>query len=524
MNEENAANTDYISANGASPMSISGPAISSTNGNHQPPQPVPLVRSGYNDRTVHIQKISPHVRITPQARRYAIAELARRAGVPEAFYQQWKISVEVDRTVVHLPGNVERQIVFPHAAPDHFRELSDGHVRWVHRSWMTSSSAPPVDGIPDFIVPFTKDEQNCAGKPLFILSGNTKIECTVDLPLSTLLTLSRWEETLDAERDAHGRFIAEQSIALKGAFLQRPIVDECGLAFEQALKALFPAWAPRERTLRVKLSHDADHLGIPFRLKNTLRHITHYRQPINSARDIVGLLTKADPSDLHALREIVSLSLDRTLDSAVYWKASLPSARDSGYDPRHRKIQRMIAWLTERNVESGVQPGYDTFRSPEKLRREVQILREVLGDGPLGGRQHYLRWCPDTWIHWETCGLAYDSSLCFADHVGFRAGTCVPYRPWLFSLNREADLLEIPLIVMDRTLLVYMKLDCQASIRLVKECIQRCSKVGGLFTLVWHNNNLLDPLYRSLYLQLLPLLQNGARYDWRSEHSRIGTP
>jgi hypothetical protein len=151
------------------------------------------------------------------------------------------------------------------------------------------------------------------------------------------------------------------------------------------------------------------------------------------------------------------------------------------------------------------------------LRREVSALREVLGDRPLGGRQHYLRWCPETWIHWETSGLSYDSTLGFADRIGFRAGTCIPYRPWLFQLNRPADLLEIPLLAMDATLLVYMKLGEEESVRQVHDLIRRCRAVGGVFTLVWHNNHILDPKCLSLYMRILSLLDSASPYDWQTE-------
>jgi hypothetical protein len=480
--------------------------------------PVPRIET--RDRTVHIQKISGRVRITPQARRYAVAELARRAGVSDAVQKLWKVIVEEARTIVHLPGVPERQIIFPHASSKLLRGLSAGQASCQRRSWMFSPPASVASIVPSFVVPFADDElPETAG--LFVAVDAYTVECTLDLPLSILLSLSRWEETLDVEHDAHGRFSAEHSIAHREGFLARPIVDEYGLAFEQALQLLIPSWVPDERKLHVKLSHDADHVGIPFRLKNALRHTTHYRKPLDSARDFLGLVSPTDPRELRALREIVSLSFPRCLDSSVYWKASLPATRDSGYDPRHPKIRRTIQWLAENNVESGVQPGYDTFRSPARLRREVEILREVLGDGPLGGRQHYLRWCPDTWIHWETCGLAYDSSLCFAELAGFRAGTCIPYRPWLFSLNREADLLEIPLVVMDRTMLGYMKLNREQSLAAILSLIEKCRMVGGVFTLLWHNNSLLNPLYREIYFQLLPLLEGGAKYDWRAAYSSI---
>ena len=59
-------------------------------------------------------------------------------------------------------------------------------------------------------------------------------------------------------------------------------------------------------------------------------------------------------------------------------------------------------------------------------------------------------------MHWERCGLAYDSTLGYNERPGFRAGTCIPIRPWLFGSNRECNLVEIPLVAMDVTFIDYL--------------------------------------------------------------------
>jgi Family of unknown function (DUF7033) len=463
-----------------------------------------------------IQKIG-NVRITPQARRYALWELARRAGVSAEMFRTWTIRQDSKGTVVEISsGAAGKQILFPTGSPDLLRKIAANQASTVRREWLYDPAPQLKKIVPDFTVPFA--EAGGATGPLFVATNRDRVQCSVDLPLVVLLVLSRWEESIATEHDAHGRFCAKQSLALKEGSVERPIVDEYGLAFQQALTFLQPGWRPASRRLRAKLSHDADHIGIPFQGKNILRQMAH-RDPKNTWRELWGWLPGCDPADLCAIREIVSLTREHKLDSAVYWMASPPSLRDSGYDPRHRKVRKVIDWLREHGVESGVQPGYSTYRSPERLRREVNVLRQVLGDGPLGGRQHYLRWCVDTWIHWEMCGLAYDSTLSYADHIGFRCGTCIPYQPWLLSLNRAADLLEIPLLVMDRTLLGYMNLTEEQSVQAVQRCVDRCSAVGGVFTMVWHNNTLLEPNYRSLYIKLLHVLEGADSFDWREERS-----
>lgn len=464
--------------------------------------------------TASIQRIGANVRITPQARNYALWELARRAGVSQELFRTWVIRHEENGTSIEVFPARGKSIFFPFAKPDLLQQLSTGQFGCERGAWPYEPSPKCKELIPDFVIPFAASERRAG--PLFRTVNSDRIECSVDLPLAVLLVLSRWEELITTSRDEHGRFASRQSIAFREGFLERPIVDEYGLAFEQVLTFLNPGWRSAERKFKAKLSHDADHVGLPFRGKNVLRHAAK-RNLAGASRELYSWLPQCDPEDLRAVREIVTVTREYDLDSAVYWMASPPSARDSGYDPRHQKIRRTIDWLTRTGVEMGVQPGYSTFRSPERLRREIASLREVLGDGPLGGRQHYLRWCLDTWIHWEMCGLAYDSTVCYADHIGFRAGTCIPYRPWLLSLNRTADLLEIPLIVMDRTLLEYMHLSEEMSVDAVRRCVARCQLVGGTFTMVWHNNTLLERKYRSLYMKLLPLLQRAERFDWKSE-------
>jgi len=282
------------------------------------------------------------------------------------------------------------------------------------------------------------------------------------------------------------------------------------------LLCLVPQWSPQREPLRVKLSHDLDVLGIPFSLRNTLGHTLLRRAPQASLRDFLALITKRKPVFLNSVVQLAQLSKSHGLDSAFYWKVSPPGENDSGYDLRHLKIMDTLVWLEEGGFENGIHPGYETFRSPQQLRSEVNKAKQCMGNDNFGGRQHYLRWLPETWRHWEACGLAYDSTVGFAELVGFRAGTCIPYRPWLWEENRPANLLEIPLLVMDRTLGYYLKLSPDESFGLVLECIQRCSAVGGVFVMLWHNDSLVNPVYGDLYPRLLERLSGSARFDWRS--------
>lgn len=454
--------------------------------------------------------------LTPEARRYAIGEIIKRAGVTREFSKNWRVEIDHQSATIYPEPGGKKAIIFPIqvSQADVVSSISSGGTS--RAGW-----AYPPSGLchstPDFIIPYTGRNQTAGISPVFSAIDPETIRFNFDLPAATLFTLARTEETVISERDIHGRFPASGSLAVKGNFLDRPIVDEYGFALEQALRSLLPQWAPERQPLRVKLSHDVDELGIPFSLRSTVAHTLHRRRPKATFQDFLSLIGDRNTTYLESVIQLAQLSTDHALDSAFYWKASPAGPYDSGYDPRHTKIKSVLSWISERGFESGVHPGYQTFRSPQNLRAEVDNLKQCIGTDELGGRQHYLRWLPETWLHWEDCGLAYDSSVGFAEQLGFRAGTCIPYCPWLSDENREANLIEIPLIVMDRTLAYYMKLSPQESFVRVLDCVEKCRAVGGVFTMLWHNEALVDPVYGDLYRRLLEHLAGSARFDWRAQ-------
>jgi len=450
------------------------------------------------------------LQITPEARGYAIRELARRAGVSRDFFDRWKIEITPGHTVVSFGSESSSKIRFVHASADLLEKIARGPIPVASAGWLDNQRNGAAR--PDLILPFCDSEAD-SHEPLYRPTVGGGIICRLDILSSMVFTLSRVEETLCEALDEHGRFPASASLAVRDGFLERPVLDELGLAFQQALSFHFPAWQPAPRVLRCKLTHDIDDIGIPFNFRTSFGHTLRRRRPVATLRDLLARLTPVEPAELALVRTLAATSTSRSLHSAFYWKASPAGPRDSGYDPAHGKIQRLLDFLRESGFELGVHPGYDTFGNRPKLANEVACLRKALRVNSPGGRQHYLRWAPNTWLDWEACGLSYDSSLGFADHFGFRAGTAFPYRPWSLLENRELNLIEVPLILMDCTAVRYMKLTREEGLRRIRALIQRIAQSGGVFTLLWHNTPLLDPEYDGWYESILDLLAGARCFD-----------
>lgn len=445
--------------------------------------------------------------------RYAVEQLAVRAGVSADISRRWHVDCsQPDAVILWVAPGAAKCVRFPRASQRTWEKIREGVFHTSTAQW-ACDHADENGPTPNFKIPFSSSPDTEVGA-LFVRESSDTYRCTVDLLSSIVLTLSRFEETLPAPRDSHGRYSAHGSIAWRDGFLHRPIVDEYGLALEEVLRALVPAWKPLERRLRVKLSHDVDEIGIPFSFRNSLAKTIRKCRPQLTLRDLVAPICGVDNSDQVYLKRLVQFSVERGLDAAIYWKSSRRGPYDTGYDLEDSRILALLHWTEASGAEMGIHPSYETFVSPNLLQHEVDKLRAVLGRKKLGGRQHYLRWNPQSWMRWDAVGLGYDSSVGFADYIGFRAGTCIPYRPWLWSEQRCAELVEIPLLATDATLRGYMKLKAGNALHCLSELVEQCRKVGGVFTLAWHNTALFDSRYSEMYRTLLDGLAGNAKYDW----------
>jgi hypothetical protein len=318
----------------------------------------------------------------------------------------------------------------------------------------------------------------------------TTVVINADLVAATIFMLTRWEEHVMPQRDSHDRFPAAASLAARAGFLDRPIVDEYGLFLRHAIQRLLPRWAPIRGQFHVRATHDVDWpVSLPSRgaIARQLAGDIVKRRSFESVR---GTLTTALQDPWYgALYELAQLSSTHRVESAFYFMAARPRPPDLGYRLTEPRVARFLAWLRERDVEIGFHPGYYTYNDWDRFEEERYRLANVIPTALRGGRQHVLRFeVPTTWRLWERAGFAYESTLGYADAEGFRCGTCHPFRPFDVEWQRDLDLLEVPLIVMDVTLRRYQAYSVETAAERIRTLAARCQRVGGCFVILWHNN------------------------------------
>ncbi len=182
------------------------------------------------------------------------------------------------------------------------------------------------------------------------------------------------------------------------------------------------------------------------------------------------------------------------------------------YEPGDLRIRAIIRQAAVRGHRIGLHPSYETWRDPELLREEADRMFEIakqegVEQDQWGGRQHILRWDPaETWRHWNTLGLDYDSTMHFAGLPGFRTGCCSEHSIFDIKTRRTLHIRERPLMAMDVSYSNYLKYGHEETLVSIENIANEVRAVKGTLTLLWHQDSLVRSVDKKFYNQLLEKL------------------
>ncbi len=348
-------------------------------------------------------------------------------------------------------------------------------------------------------------------------NGETVI--SYDILGLTYWMLSRQEEVGAKNLDSHGRFPATASHAYQYGYLERPIVDEWLFILGQIIEKTWKGIVLKKHQFSMKVSHDVDR---PSRFgfssfPQLLRKMggSLLRKNVLSAMraPFVWMQTKKTlhPKDpYNTFTWLMDLSEQHNLKSAFYFICGVTDKKyDADYHLSHPAIRDLMTNISKRGHEIGLHPSYSTYQNQKAFLQEAETLKTACQDlgieqSEFGGRMHYLRWQPETMMLWEKAGMAYESTLSYADRPGFRCGTCFEY-PAINPISKETLNLRIrPLIAMECSVINvgYLGLgDGQLALDKFINLKKTCEAVNGCFTLLWHNsefNNNQKRLYQNV--------------------------
>lgn len=329
------------------------------------------------------------------------------------------------------------------------------------------------------------------GWPVLFMTDQTDADLPFDLFAMTFFLVSRYEEYLPFEADAHGRYAGSCSVACKNGFLHRPIINEWAGRLKALLIAKYPEWVCPDPTFRALFTCDVD-LAWAYLQRPWWRILGAFARDALAGNwhiffERVGVLLKTKPDPFFEAFSKLGAIQQKQL---YFFLLGDRSNFDKNIHPDNPVFQKLIKHIAA-NFETGIHPSYLSHQIGEpQIIKEINRLKAISGTAVLNSRQHFLLLrFPETYRRLIKAGIRHDFSMGYADQIGFRAGIANPFA-WYDLLQEQATQLVVhPFQVMDVTLKDYMHLTPEQAIDHCLRMRKIVAETGGEFCLLWHNSS-----------------------------------
>ncbi|TRZ44249.1 hypothetical protein DMZ48_06970 [Robertkochia solimangrovi] len=349
------------------------------------------------------------------------------------------------------------------------------------------------------------------GIPAFFPT-NDKSAIPYDIFAASFYFLSRYEEYLPHVKDEHGRFPAEESLAMKHDFLDLPLVDIWVARFKIALQRRFPDMVFGSREFR-----HTSIIDVPVITKYLKRGIIRTMGGIGSEflslkfgliwqRLMVLMRFKNDPYDI--FEKLTLLHKTNQVEALYFFLIADYSTYDKNISFNNPSFKVLVKSVADYSVVS-LMASYKGFTDLGILKKERKRLISYINRPVKRVRQRFNRLnLPDTYRLMVEAEFNEDYTMGYTSHLGFRASTCTPFFFYDISFEEQIPLRVNPICIH------YAALENEPSLKRARERVFEIEnivkKVHGTFNTVFSNNVINFDHYNpvtELYLSLIDKTQ-----------------
>ena len=348
------------------------------------------------------------------------------------------------------------------------------------------------------------------GLPIFFQTQGSDLP--FDIFAASFYLITRYEEYLDNAPDKHGRFKAENSLAYRNGFLERPIVDEWAMVLRGLIQERYRVTPEYEPSFVFFPTIDVDHA---FAFLHKGPFVNGYKLLkalfagnfgfVRYALSVLFRWRKDPFFNFEKLRKIHTLAGP---DSFIFFhcggrgkfdkRTFVPSLR---YFWAKRKLSRFM--------QAGLHPSYRAADSAWLFSLEKKVMELAVGRKVTSCRFHYLKFTlPDSYVQLAHRGFTDDWSMIYSNDPGFRAGTSFPFHFYNLCNEKTYKLLIHPTAVMDKTLMSNKGMNPQEAYAFILQLAEKVRAVNGNFVTLFHNDHLTDAFpewrgWKSIYVKLV---------------------
>jgi len=295
-------------------------------------------------------------------------------------------------------------------------------------------------------------EKNYKDKEYFITGGSFGF----DILETIFFHISRYEEyhCSKDKLDIHKRMNTKEQLLPKNKLHYIPVVDNLIFTFFKAI-----GLDVKKQKTTYSLTHDIDIIRKYNSIFKSLKSIAKAVQMNLGIGGIISVVKSIFKSfgnnklDPYYTYDWLFLPKVDFIHKTVYFVAGGNTRYDLYNENYLKELPNIISKAIDKSYKIGFHPSYNAYNNIDKLKSEYNRLNNLTKDRITNVRTHYLRLdIQKTFELFEELGFEYDSTLGYADDIGFRCGTGFEYFPYNFKEERAWKFKEIPLSFMDSSL------------------------------------------------------------------------
>lgn len=319
-----------------------------------------------------------------------------------------------------------------------------------------------------------------------------------DVLSSVFYRISRYEEWISDKKDNHNRFIPYEIDIT-------PLVDVWMNDLKLQILSGFKTLQFPERKFKYVSTIDVDNV-FAYKAKPFYRQIGGALKDFKNigSRMSVIFSGKKDPFDEYELQ--VELSKKYNVPLIYFFLYRNGNVFDRTIDPNHPEFIKLLQYLKQNNITTGLHPSYYSTEKTDLLLSEQKLLSKNCGKDVIVSRQHYLRLnIKTTPKQLIKAGIKFDFTMGWSEKVGFRAATTLPFFYYDFETETELPLLAVPFAAMDGAFYDHDSVPADKAYDQLMSLADSIKKVNGLFVTVIHDRSFSDkvaPGWKDLYIKL----------------------
>lgn len=355
--------------------------------------------------------------------------------------------------------------------------------------FVQSNSLLFEQGIDDIDITVTPWDSNICFFPV----GKKSI-IPFDIFAASFYLLSRYEEYIPFVLDQYDCFPAEESLAFKNHFLEKPVIDIWAHKLLKALQNKYPDFVHQPKQYHHISNINVNHTYL-YQSKGLIRSIVdsfydlaRFRIYSFGIRLAVLSTFKKDPYDTYD--SILRLKKEYKVDTQFFFLISNFTTYDTNISYTKLKYRLLIKSIAD-YAKVGLINSYFTIENQDKMKLENERLSKLVNIPTQKTKQQLNRFkLPKTYQNLIDLDVTEDYSMGYYNHVGFRASTCTPFYFYDLNFEIQTPLKVFPYAFSDRTLKFEMELSYQKSLAKIQQLKNAVAQVNGTLVSEFHNSSL----------------------------------